>query len=138
MRHKYNPQMIKRHLTYTAKDISRLYGICEETVLRWIAKEGLERVPGIRNPYLVSGAILAAFLRKRSAKSKTHLQPDELYCVKCRVARKGKQGTVGEKHTGTKMGNGKLMGIRTAECEVCGGQINRFFTYAIDEHTDIM
>ena len=108
MRHKYNPQMIKQHFTYTVKDIAKLYGICEETVLRWVAKEGLERVAGIGNPYLISGRVLAAFLRERSKKSKTRLAIDEMYCVKCRVGRKGKPETIQIIQTGKRSQQAKL------------------------------
>lgn len=130
--------MIKQHFTYTVKDISRLYDICDATVLRWIAKEGLEPVAGMRNPYLISGVVLVAFLRKRSEKSKTHLQSDELYCVKCRSARKGKPETIQILRTGMRMGDNKMAGRITAICEVCGGHINRFFTYSIDEQKNII
>lgn len=138
MRHKYNPQMIKQHFTYTVKDICNLFGTNAKTVQRWISIEGLEPVAETRNPYLIHGAALSAFLRERSKKSKTHLQPDEFYCVKCRTARKGKPESTREIRTETKMGRNKLSGRKIAICEVCGGQINRFFTYPMDEQADII
>lgn len=138
MRRKYNPHMVKRHFTYTTKDIAALFGTCEKTVQRWIAMEGLVPVEGSRNPYLIKGATLSTFLLARAKKSKTHLQPDDFYCLKCRVARKGKAESVRMKRTETRMGKDRYMGIKMAECEVCGRQINRFFTYPKDEANKII
>jgi predicted transcriptional regulator len=138
MRRKYNSHIVKRHFTYTIKDIAALFGTCEKTVQRWIAVEGLAPVEGSRNPYLISGAMLSTFLSARTKKSKTHLQTDEFYCVKCRVARKGKAESIRIKPTETRMGKDRYMGIKMAECEVCGGKINRFFTYSKDEANKII
>jgi hypothetical protein len=130
--------MVKRHFTYTIKDIVALFGTCEKTVQRWISVEGLMPVEGSRNPYLINGAALSSFLSTRAKKSKTHLQPDEFYCVKCRSARKGQVESIQMKRTETRMGKDRFMGIKMAECEVCGRRINRFFTYPKGEANKII
>lgn len=130
--------MIKRHLNYTIKDIRVLFGVCDKTVQRWITEEGLAPVEGSRNPYLITGEALSSFLAERKKKAKTLLQPDEFYCVKCRAARKGKAESIQMKRTETRMGKDRFMGVKKAECEVCGRRINRFFTYPKDEANKII
>jgi hypothetical protein len=133
MRHKYNPQRVKRHLTYSAKDVSSLYGIHEKTVLRWISLEGLAPVEGTRNPYLIPGSVLRSFIEIGRKKSKAPLQPDEFYCLKCRTGRHSKPECVEVIRTGKKMGTNKFSGRKIGICEVCGRRINRLFTYTMDE-----
>ena len=138
MRRKYNPRMIKRHFTYTIKEISVLFGTCEKTIQRWIAKEGLAPIVGSHNPYLIAGDTLSSFLVERKKNAETSLQPNEFYCVKCRTARKGKLESIKVVRTATRIGRDRIMGIKTAECETCTRRINRFFAYRKDESNEII
>ena len=138
MRYKYNPQRVKRHLTYSAEDVSNLYGIHKKTVLLWISRDGLAPTEGTRKPYLIPGSVLRSFLEEMRKKSKSPVQPDESYCLKCRVGRRSRPECVEVVRTGKKMGTSKFSGRITGICEVCGCKINRFFTYAMDEPPDII
>ena len=138
MRQRYNPQKVKRHITYSTQDVSSLYGIHEKTVLRWISLEGLAPAEGTRNPYLIPGSVLRLFLEERRKKSKAPVQPDESYCLKCRAGRHSRPECVETVRTGIKMGNNKFSGRITGICEVCGCKINRFFTYTMDEPPNII
>ena len=65
---------------------AEITGVCEATVRRWI-KEGLP-VMTDKRPALVLGCDLKAFLTNRNNRKTGPLGPGELYCCRCKSARK--------------------------------------------------
>lgn len=85
-RRSYNTRLIRLNLSYSVQEITELYGIHQNAVLRWI-KNGLPVIDQ-RKPYLVHGADLADYLKKKQAGRKHKCRPDEFFCFKCRLPRK--------------------------------------------------
>lgn len=130
MNRRYNTRLIRRRRTYSTKEIAALFGMHTRSVQHWIAKEGLPTIEGSSIPYFVYGENLAEFLTKKKQKHKCSLGEDEFYCFKCHCARKSIPAALGVRKTEKRVGNkGKLQGVKTGQCEVCGGKLNRFFTY---------
>jgi hypothetical protein len=85
MRHP-NYRRVKRHRSYTIEEAASLLGVHRNTVREWI-RRGLPTCDS-RRPILVLGPDLILFLRARRTAHKTRLAPGEIYCVRCRRARK--------------------------------------------------
>lgn len=85
-RRSYNIRLIRLNLSYSVQDITELYGIHKNAALRWI-KDGLPVIDQ-RKPYLIHGADLADYLKKKQAGRKHKCKPDEFFCFKCRQPRK--------------------------------------------------
>jgi len=81
---------VRKHRIYTTDETARLLGVCKESVRRWMA-QGL---PVIRDakPFLIRGADLIAFLRKRRT-PKVRCGMGEAYCVACRKASRPMPGS---------------------------------------------
>jgi hypothetical protein len=110
---RFNPQFISRHLSYTVEEIAAKFGTTEKTVRRWI-EGGLPIVPGQKKPMLIRGMDLKTFINTRNSKKKVKLKRHEFYCLRCKVPRRAKRGTI-SKSGDTKKG----------ECSVCNGKMTR-------------
>lgn len=77
---------VKVHRSYTVQELARTIGGHENTVRRWITKEGLPTIDDSR-PTLVSGAEVKAFLEARHRSRKRPCAPEQMYCFRCREAR---------------------------------------------------
>ena len=93
------------------------FGYWAAAIRRWY-KEGLTRIDH-RRPYLVNGADLEAFLRNRQEKRKRKCQPDELYCCRCRLPQRCKDGKVILRVLNQKVG--RISGL----CSECGARVNK-------------
>lgn len=91
-RRTYNTRSIKRNLSYSIQEISELFGLHENAVLRWV-KDGLSIIDQ-KKPYLINGQELADYLDLKQTKRRTKLKPDEFHCCKCRAPRKAWENQV--------------------------------------------
>jgi hypothetical protein len=80
-----NPHLAKIHRSYTVEEVAALFGVHKNTVREWV-KRGLP-VSDDKRPMLILGRALFEFLQTRRAKNKRPCQPDEIYCLRCRVPR---------------------------------------------------
>jgi len=101
---------IKSLHCYTIPEAAGVTGVSDRTIRAWI-KQGLTAMTDER-PTLVRGDALIAFIQAQRQVRKSHLSPDEFYCLKCRAARKPAGGLVDCETDGTRA---KL----TALCETC-------------------
>ncbi len=70
---RFNPQIIQGHLSYTIREIVKVFGINQKTCLRWIA-EGLATVPGQEKPILIYGSDLKLLIRQKNSKKKVKMK----------------------------------------------------------------
>jgi hypothetical protein len=110
---RFNPQIIHGHVSYTIREIVKVFGINQKTCLRWIA-EGLATVPGQKKPILIYGSDLKLFIRQKNSKKKVKMKRHEFYCLKCKLPRRAKQGSI------TTSGDTKR-----GECSVCSTKMTR-------------
>jgi hypothetical protein len=115
---KYNLKRVRRNYTYSVDEIAELFGIAEMTVFRWIAEEGLARIPG-SNKYFVHGSQLVVFLAHKNGKNKKPCQAGEIYCCKCRDPRQPDLKSL----TVKKIPNGTVR--VSGQCGVCCTPINK-------------
>lgn len=81
-----NHRLVKVHRSYTVEEVARLLGTHKNTVRTWV-KAGLPTCDS-RRPTLILGRHLSEFLQVRRKKNKTPCQPDEMYCLRCRAAKR--------------------------------------------------
>ncbi len=112
-----NHRRVKTHRSYTAEEVSTLFGIHKNTVHNWI-KNGLPTIDDKR-PILIPGSDLAEFLQLRRNKSKQPCKPGELYCLRCRAPRSAAGNMADYSPANEKTGN--LIAI----CPACGTIMNR-------------
>jgi excisionase family DNA binding protein len=82
-RRKYNLSRIRVNYTYSVEEIAELLGVATMTVFRWIANEGLNRLPNSKK-YFVHGSVVKDFLDRKNGKNKKPCAEHEIYCCKCR------------------------------------------------------
>jgi len=80
---KYNLKRVRRNYTYSVGEIAELLGVSDMTVFRWIADEGLNRLPNSKKYYVHSNDLIS-FLEQKNNKNKKPCHDDEMYCCKCR------------------------------------------------------
>ena len=120
LRRTYNTNLIKKTVCYSTREIADLFGIHKGTVLSWL-KAGLPRIDD-RRPFLVLGAHLEQFLKKRQGKRKTKCRSDELYCCRCGYPKKVKNDEVI-----LRILNGKV-GLLSGLCSDCGTKTNQIIS----------
>jgi len=125
-----NPRAIKASRTYTVEEAAIALGVSVGTVRAWV-KSGLPIMKSQR-PFLILGEALRAFLDSRAKARKAPLKADQLYCLRCKAARKPMGGMVDCIPQTLK--TARLFGL----CEVCGGTCNRMVgTTKIDQFSRI-
>lgn len=110
---RFNPQLISRHLSYKTEEITALLGVNKKTIFRWI-DEGLATVPGQKKPILIHGTDLKIFINQKNTKKKVKMKRHEFYCLKCKLPRRAKQGSI------TTSGDTKK-----GACSVCSTKMTR-------------
>jgi hypothetical protein len=81
-----NPNRVKIHRTYTARELADLLGVHKNTVRHWL-RTGLTPVDNHR-PHLFHGAVVRRFLTERNKQRKRPCPVGTLYCFRCREPRK--------------------------------------------------
>ena len=117
-----NPRLAKIHRSYTVDEVAALFDIHKNTVREWV-KRGLPTNDD-RRPMLILGRELVAFLQAKRAKNKRPCQMGEIYCVRCRSARKP-AGAMAEYQPLTAT-SGNLVGI----CPTCESMMYRRLNFA--------
>lgn len=108
-----NPNMVKRHYSYTVQELATCIGVHKNTVRNW-QEEGLEPIDGGR-PVLFHGSAVREFLARRKADRKRPCSPGTLYCFHCRQPRPPALGMVEFVSINATSGNLRAM---CSHCEV--------------------
>lgn len=116
MARRHDWRRVRKHRLYTIDEAARALGVCKESVRRWMDK-GL---PAIRDakPYLIRGADLVAYLRKRRT-PKVRCGIGEAYCVGCRKASRPMPGS------GTVARDERGRPFLQGHCGTCGARMRR-------------
>lgn len=117
MRKRPNHRLVKIHRSYTVEEVAHLLGAHKNTVRTWV-KVGLPTCDS-RRPTLILGRHLAEFLQVRRRNSKRPCQPDEMYCLRCRTAKRPAGSMADYQPITVSLGN--LSGI----CPDCEGMMYR-------------
>ncbi len=117
-RRKYNLSWIRVNYTYSVEDIAELWGITTMTVFRWIADEGLNRLPNSKK-YYVHGSELRKFLERKNGKNKKPCAENEIYCCKCRKPQPPNLQSLKTKN----IPNGTIRAL--GKCSVCLTDLNK-------------
>lgn len=117
---------IKAARTYTMEEAATSLGVTTATIRSW-ANSGLPMMTSQR-PYLILGEELRRFLEDRAASAKMPLQPDQLYCLRCKAGRVP-MGLLVDCIPQTPT-TARLLGL----CETCGGTCNRMISRSKINH----
>jgi hypothetical protein len=116
-RRRANPNLIKIHRNYTARELADRLGVHKNTVRHW-QRNGLAPIDGQR-PHLFKGAAARTFLVARYAKRKRPCPAGTLYCFRCREPRQPVATCV--EYLQMRPTSGNLRGI----CVDCGTLMHR-------------
>ncbi|MFN4183663.1 MAG: helix-turn-helix domain-containing protein [Hyphomonas sp.] len=116
MARRHDWRRVRKHRLYTTEEAARALGVCKESVRRWMDR-GL---PAVRDakPFLIRGADLITFLRKRRA-PKVRCGLGEAYCVGCRKASRTMPGS------GSVQRDARGKPFLKGHCETCGALMRR-------------
>ena len=109
---------ISKARVYTVKSAARILGVSEPTFRRW-AKDGLKIITDKR-PYLVRGADVIDYLKKRRTANRNPMTQTQCYCMRCKAPRDALGGAFIFQPTSDL--TGRLSGL----CAGCGGKFGRF------------
>jgi hypothetical protein len=117
MSRRINPNRVKIHRNYTARELADRLGIHKNTVTHW-QRKGLVPIEK-RRPHLFHGATVRAFLVSRQKERKRPCPSGMLYCFKCREPRRPVPNSI--EYIPKPTGPGNLRAV----CSACGTSMNR-------------
>jgi hypothetical protein len=115
--HRISSRRVRRHLTYTVAEAAQITGSHRNTIRHWL-RSGLSVLDG-RQPTLIKGATLKAFIDARNANRRQPCGPGRMYCLKCRAPRTPAFGEVEYEPRSEK--SGRLIGL----CPNCSTLLQR-------------
>ena len=116
-RRRANPNRVKIHTNYTARELADRLGVHKNTVRHW-QRKGLDPIDGQR-PLLFKGAAVRAFLLEQNLRRKRPCPVGTLYCFKCREPRAPLPSSL--QYVEMRPGSGNLGAI----CSDCGSVMHR-------------
>jgi hypothetical protein len=116
-RRRANPNLIKIHRNYTARELADRLGVHKNTIRHW-QRKGLAPLDEHR-PCLFQGAAVRAFLIEKYAMRKRPCPAGTLYCFRCREPRPPLPTSL--EYVQMRPGSGNLGGI----CIDCGTVMHR-------------
>jgi hypothetical protein len=115
--HRISSRRIRGHLTYTVAEAAQTVGSHKNTIRHWL-KSGLVALDG-RQPTLIKGASLKAFIERRNVARRRPCGPGRMYCLKCRAPKIPAFGEV--EYEPKSETSGRLIGL----CPDCSTLIQR-------------
>jgi len=124
---RYNPRKIASKRSYNTEELAKALNVHIQTVRKW-RKNGLSPIEPNSHPYLFLGSDIRTYIQKEQSKKKVKLQPNELYCLKCR---KGvTPTTTTERSRGIILGNGNESTMIEGTCPTYNSKVNKFSSRA--------
>lgn len=112
-----NPNRVKIHTNYTARELADRLGVHKNTVRHW-QRKGLNPIDS-RRPLLFKGAAVRTFLVEQNSRRKRPCPVGTLYCFRCREPRAPVPTSL--QYVALRPGSGNLGGI----CADCGTVMHR-------------
>ena len=123
---RYNINLITARRSYYINEIVSLLKITRKTCGLWIKQEGLKTIEGI-SPFMIKGADLIDFIKKKRAKGKIPINKNEFLCMRCRQGVKAKIGSEKIIKTGKRTGKDNHEQLeKTGICERCETRLYKF------------
>lgn len=119
----YSLNKIKYWLCYDIDDICRLFGVHPKTALSWF-KQGLKPIDN-RNPMLVHGSGLKAFLGKLNEANKCSGSLETIFCMSCKEQKSPLQKQITIEHF-----EQKFLKVK-AHCSECKKPLHK--SYKLDD-----
>lgn len=116
-RRRANPNRVKIHTSYSARELADRLGVHKNTVRHW-QRKGLTPID-CQRPYLFKGSDVRAFLAEQNSRRKRPCPTGTLYCFKCREPRAPVPTSL--RYVEIRPGSGNLGGI----CTDCGTVMHR-------------
>lgn len=107
--------------SYTTEQVAKLLNIHIRTVQDWL-KAGL-RKNSAEKPYLIHWSNLVEFLKEKTQRRRVSCDVNELFCVRCKEARKPKNMQIFVRELS------KNRVLLTGKCGTCDLQINRITSF---------
>jgi hypothetical protein len=118
----YNANLVKHNLSYTIKEICKIYKdkkLHEQTIRGWVKSGDLKVVSN--NPILIYGAVLKDFIKQRNESHKQTLAFNEIKCLKCKTISKPLNNEISVEIN-------KNKSIKAVcNCGACNGKAFKFF-----------
>lgn len=118
MAKRVSTRKIKKHRLYSYEEAGGALGVTPHTVRAWRAS-GLV-VMAATTPHYILGAELIRYIEDKQARKTIKMALDQMYCLKCKMARKPLWAMVD--YLPINDTRGRLTGL----CEVCEGDLQRF------------
>jgi len=118
MAKRVSTRKIKKHRLYSYEEAGGALGVTPHTVRAWRAS-GLV-VMAASTPHFILGAELIRYIGDKQAKRSVKMALDQMFCLKCKEARKPLWAMVD--YLPINDTRGRLTGL----CEVCEGDLQRF------------
>jgi hypothetical protein len=112
-----NHRLVKIHRTYTVFEVAHLFGVHRNTVREWI-RRGLPTCDQHRRTLIV-GRALAEYLKKRREQRRTRCGADEMYCMRCRQARRPVENAANY------VPRTSMLGTLVGACPACAAVMHR-------------
>ncbi len=132
MKRTYHTHNIRAKRSYSSEEIAEALHLHIQTVRHW-RKNGLQPLEGSLSPLLFLGSDVKDFLKKQNNKHKVTLQPDEFYCLRCKIAVKPLETKTIDR--GFLLGNGKASILTTANCPKCDCPLYKFGSKVANQQT---
>ena len=116
-----NPMAVKANVTYDVFEAARALKVTPATIRNWI-KDGLKAMTS-QKPFLMLGAAIREYLRAKYKAAKRPLEPDQLYCPRCKTGR----APLGMMATQSKMT--AQTDLLTGPCGICGATSTRIISH---------
>ncbi|MFA7710857.1 MAG: helix-turn-helix domain-containing protein [Candidatus Neomarinimicrobiota bacterium] len=130
MKRKIRYQKIRKNRLYTVKTLQDCLGISRSTVMYW-CRNNLLPINHEERPWIFEGETVKTFLRSRSLRRKTKLNPGEFYCCHCRCGVTAEEEYLEFIDTGILIGKGSNRRIIiSGKCINCGKKVSLIWSYA--------
>ena len=124
-----NYQVLHKHSSYTTAELASLLNVTRHAIHYWVHHLGLKPINPGDHKWIFDGEVMKSFLKAKLKRFKVKLKDDELYCLSCRIGRRGIEESIDLEYTGKKVGANFVDQINIhGVCVTCGHKCRRLTT----------